>query len=103
MNPDDQPIPQSLKRLMELKENIKKPHIKREKVKLHNPKPSKYYDKPIPKFQQQQGESDKAFLNRVNIICMQVQKEAAFENKYGVQVKRCAETGEVNFKYTYCV
>lgn len=93
-NPEDQPVPQSLKRFMELKEQGKNPKLKREKPKLY-PKPSKFYEKPTPKFERQQGESDKAFLNRVNRICLQVTKEAAFEDKYGVNVKRNRETGEV--------
>lgn len=52
-------------------------------------------DKPVPFFQQEKGESDRQFMWRVNQICQSVINESAFEDKYGVDVKRNAETGEV--------
>ncbi|KAK9883603.1 hypothetical protein WA026_001778 [Henosepilachna vigintioctopunctata] len=52
-------------------------------------------EKPIPKFEQKIGESNNAFLYRVNQICESVQREAAFEKKYGVDVKRDSVTGKV--------
>uniref|UniRef100_V5GGF6 Coiled-coil domain-containing protein n=1 Tax=Anoplophora glabripennis TaxID=217634 RepID=V5GGF6_ANOGL len=47
-----------------------------------------------PLFQQQPNESDRTFLFRVNKICENVRREAAFADKYGVEIKRDA-AGEV--------
>lgn len=47
-----------------------------------------------PRFQQLPNETNKEFLFRVNKICQNVKKEAAFEDKYGVEIKRDA-MGEV--------
>lgn len=51
-------------------------------------------EKIIPVFKQNSGETDRAFINRVNRICMDVTRESKFEEKYGVDVKR-NEHGEV--------
>lgn len=56
-------------------------------------------EKPVPVFKQGRKESEKQFLYRVNQVCKSVIKEAAFEKKYGVDVKRNPETGKVNFRY----
>lgn len=52
-------------------------------------------EKPVPKFVQKKGESDKAFLNRCNKICQDVIREVDFETKFGVKVNRNPENGMV--------
>lgn len=47
-----------------------------------------------PRFQQLPNETDKEFLYRINKICQNTTREAAFENKYGVEIKRDS-AGEV--------
>lgn len=51
-------------------------------------------EKPVPVFKQKSGETDRAFIHRMNKICIDVTKEAKFEEKYGVDIKRNAQ-GEV--------
>lgn len=56
----------------------------------------KYPVKTVPVFTQNKNESDRAFLNRVNKTCESVLKEAAFENKFNVDVIRNEKTGKVS-------
>ncbi|CAH0563595.1 unnamed protein product [Brassicogethes aeneus] len=113
-HPDAQDIPKSLSRIMELKDKVKsgyyygksKKNVKKvvEVKKVVKPVKNKgdskkavniVEEKPIPEFKQRPGENDRHFLLRVNRICQSVQREAAFEEKYGVDIKRNAETGQV--------
>ncbi|XP_050297903.1 coiled-coil domain-containing protein 137 [Anthonomus grandis grandis] len=98
-NVDEQQIPSTLSRLIELKNKTKEgQYDKKNKNKIkkgkennsHNGKP----EKNIPKFERRVGESDREFKRRMNRICTEVVKEAAFENKYQVDIKR-NEDGEV--------
>lgn len=105
-NPDEQHIPKSLTCLIELKDKTKKGEFNRKNKKLQprvtkKPLPGKP-EKPVPVFKQGRKESDKQFMYRVNQVCKSVIKEAAFEKKYGVDVKRNPQTGEVRFKI-FCV
>ncbi|CAG9824618.1 unnamed protein product [Phaedon cochleariae] len=108
-NPDDQAIPKSLHKFIELKNKVKtgvfniKRKNKKKKSQVSNEndillskneqsvgKP----EKPIPVFKQLHGESDREFVKRMNRICISVTKEAEFEQKYGVDIKR-NEDGEI--------
>lgn len=85
-NPDDQYVPKSLSRIIELKQKAKSGEF----VKKKNKTPKKH-----SQFEQKRGESDSAYLFRVKRACNAAIQEAAFEKKYGVQVKRNPETGKV--------
>lgn len=110
VNPDNQYIPKSLTRVMELKEKTKNGMFnskrRRKKsdalpekvVKRVSAKP----DNPTPKFEQRRGESDKRFIHRVSLVCQSVIKEAAFEKKYGVEIKRNPETFKVTLVSCEC-
>ncbi|EFA08971.1 hypothetical protein TcasGA2_TC006678 [Tribolium castaneum] len=84
-NPDEQYVPKSLQRIAELKAKVKSGDFLRKKVKKPRPKPF---------FKQGPNESDKQFLYRVHKHCAMVKHEAAFEEKFGVEVQRNAE-GEI--------
>ncbi|KAF2897691.1 hypothetical protein ILUMI_08485 [Ignelater luminosus] len=94
-DPDSQEIPKSLSRIAQLKETLKN----KRKVKYEETTDSNKYQKGKHKktkqFEQFRGESDKHFLFRVQQACDAVIREKAFENKYGVEVKRNPNTGEV--------
>lgn len=96
INPDDQDIPKSLERIIELKNKVKNGEYnqKRKRTKIVK-EGARKYEKPIPQFRQGKQESDNHFLHRVNQVCQAVIKEAAFEKKYGVEVRRNPETGNV--------
>lgn len=51
--------------------------------------------KPTPKYIQRPGETDKHFLNRINLDCQNIIKEKHFEDKYKVTIKRNPKTGKV--------
>lgn len=78
--------------------NETEPKRKNKKVGTGKKQTTKFIEKPIPEFKQRPGETDKAFLYRVSRICQDVTRETAFENKYGVDIKRDPTTGEVCFK-----
>ncbi|XP_076230166.1 uncharacterized protein LOC116427096 [Nomia melanderi] len=105
---EEQKVPKSLERVVKLKEAVKSGKIgklkKRRKKKkalitvgdvpkpLH---PKSRPEKVVPIFQQKQGESKEHFLNRVNRDTHNFIQETAFETKYGVQVNRNPETGNI--------
>ncbi|XP_060520706.1 uncharacterized protein LOC132698563 [Cylas formicarius] len=97
--PDDQEVSKSLSRIIELKNKVKKGLFNKVN-KAHRDKkvtPKKFRgrpEKPIPEFIQNPGESDRAFKNRVNQVCQEIIREAAFEDKYKIDVKR-NQHGEV--------
>nr|AEE61627.1 unknown [Dendroctonus ponderosae] len=99
LNPEDQQVPRSLSRIIELKNRAKqglfnKKQKKKEKS-AQKPKISKGKpEKPLPKFERRPGESDWIFKRRMNRICQDVIRETAFEDKYNVDIKR-NEDGEV--------
>ncbi|XP_066159283.1 coiled-coil domain-containing protein 137 [Euwallacea fornicatus] len=105
-NPDDQQISSSLKRIIDLKNKVKQGFYNKRKKKTKNNmklndeglKQKKFKgrpEKPIPKFEQMPGESDRKFKRRVDMICADYLKESAFENKYHVDITRNIE-GEVD-------
>jgi len=81
-DPDFQEVPRSVNRIAELKQ-----------LTIHSNKSKRSKNK-LP-FKQRKGESDKQFLYRIQKACDAVIQENAFENKYGVDIKRNPETGEV--------
>lgn len=97
-NPDEQQIPKSVLRIMELKNKVKEGYFDKRKRKSDcdddntNRKNSRIVSD--PRFKQLPNETDRQFLYRINKICDEVKKEAAFENKYGVEIKR-NEMGEI--------
>jgi len=104
-NPEDQQISKSLSRIIDLKNKVKDGLFNKKKKKaltpingelnkLPNKKFTGHPEKPIPKFQQLPGETDRAFKHRMNRICSEIVKETAFEDKYQVDIKK-NEEGEV--------
>lgn len=106
-NVDEQAIPKSLEHMIKLKQIAKNNASKNKKRKrkksslicvgsqqdaatLH---PKARPEKVVPMFQQEPGESGQHFLHRVSKDTHAFLKETAFEEKYGVQVKRDPETG----------
>ncbi|XP_072396757.1 uncharacterized protein [Diabrotica undecimpunctata] len=118
-NPDHQEVSKTLQRIIDLKNKTKsgelfkrnkQPKVEeknngnneqpksKEKNNGNNKKSKKPFEripeKPARKFVQLPGESDRAFVHRMNRICSEAVKEAEFEDKYGVDIKR-NEDGEV--------
>lgn len=106
---DEQAIPKSLERIIKLKEaakinnNILKRKRKKKNVlicigqqhsrlSLH---PKVKPEKIVPVFQQQLGESGEQFLHRISKDTHAFLKETEFEKKYGVQIERDLETGQI--------
>ncbi|KRT79674.1 hypothetical protein AMK59_7500, partial [Oryctes borbonicus] len=107
-NPDDQQIPKSLSHIINLKEKVQNGIISVKRKQNHKVKKAlrpvtshpqgitnKGVGKDVPYFQQEKGESDRKFMVRVNQICKSVIDEAAFADKYGVNIIRNPETGQV--------
>lgn len=90
-DPDHQELPKSISRIAELKESLKN----KGKAKYHE-LANKVKRKKAKQFEQFKGESDKHFLFRIQQACDTVIREKAFENKYGVEIKRNPNTGEVS-------
>ncbi|RZB40903.1 coiled-coil domain-containing protein 137 [Asbolus verrucosus] len=84
-DPDDQQIPRSLQRLAQLQVKVRNGDFARKKAKKPRPR---------ERFEQHPNESEREFLLRVHRECDAVKHEAAFEQKFGVEVKR-NELGEV--------
>lgn len=106
---NEQAIPKSLERLISLKEAAKNNNsvFKRKRRKknqlicvgqqqiktgLH---PKAKPEKVVPVFQQRANESGEKFLHRVSRETHAFLKETAFEKKYGVQIERDPETGQI--------
>ncbi|KAI4456688.1 hypothetical protein MML48_8g00000849 [Holotrichia oblita] len=104
-NPDDQQIPKSLLHVINLKQKLENGQInlkRKRKPKKSRPVTSHPHGikndslgRDVPFFQQEKGETDKHFMYRVNQICKSVIDEAAFANKYGVDITRNPETGQI--------
>ncbi|XP_018404513.1 PREDICTED: LOW QUALITY PROTEIN: coiled-coil domain-containing protein 137 [Cyphomyrmex costatus] len=104
-NINDQEIPKSLERIIKLKEAVKTStgFLKRKKKKknalicvgLQHRKPSHSKDGVIPVFQQRPGESGNQFMHRVSKDTHNFLKGVEFEKKYGVQIERDSNTGEI--------
>ncbi|XP_056644374.1 DNA ligase 1 [Diorhabda sublineata] len=104
-NPEHQEVSKSLQRIIDLKNKTKTGEIftKRNKKRtgtnlkknINSDKfsPSKP-EKPARNFVQFPDETDREFVRRMNRICMETVKEAKFEEKYGVEIKR-NEQGKV--------
>ncbi|KAJ8923303.1 hypothetical protein NQ315_001861 [Exocentrus adspersus] len=97
-NPDFQEVSKTLQRVIDLKDKVKSGHfkvLKKKKKPAQEPNKIKNDDTKNTEFLQLPNESNKEYLNRVNKFCRNVTKEAEFENKYGVDIKR-NEAGEVS-------
>lgn len=107
-NDDEQGLPKSLLRVIDLKNKVKNGKIVKKKKKKSNrglitlgaqnnklPHPKARPEKAIPIFNQKYGETPEAFLRRVNRETENFLHETQFENKYNVQVKRNTETGVI--------
>ena len=107
-NVNDQPIPKSLQRIIELKKlaknqsvlkkKSKKPKsklISLESAKEYKPHPKSRPEKAVPVFKQLPNESRGQFMHRVTRETHNFLKETEFEKKYRVQVKRNPQTGEI--------
>jgi len=107
-NADEQAIPNSLKRVIELKEIAKTNSVilkKKQKKKhalicvgLQHHKPNHPKAKPekiVPVFQQRRDESGKQFMHRVSRDTHNFLQEVAFEKKYGIQITRDSNTGKI--------
>jgi hypothetical protein len=86
-NPDEQQIPKSAQRIAELRAKVKNGDFFRKKAKKPRPK---------EQFEQYPNESNYQFLLRVNRECSIIKHEAAFEDKFGVEVKK-NEDGEIEY------
>ncbi|KAK4874950.1 hypothetical protein RN001_014310 [Aquatica leii] len=82
-DPDYQEIPQSLNRIIELKEIAK--NSKR--------KPKKKKNQFL--LERERGETERDYLHRVDAYCDEIIQENAFQNKHKVDVKRNIDTGEI--------
>ncbi|XP_043484769.1 coiled-coil domain-containing protein 137 [Leptopilina heterotoma] len=107
-NEDEQGVPKSLQRVIDLKNKVKSGKIVKKKRKRSNrgliilgpqnnklPHPKAKPEKAVPLFNQRVGETDDTFLRRVNRETENFLHETQFENKYNVQVKRNMETGVI--------
>lgn len=92
-NPDEQYIPKSLSRIIDLKEKTKSGVFTKKKKQVLKDVDLKSNNK--QEFVQRRGESDKSLLRRVELACESAIQEAAFEKKYGVEIKKNPETGKV--------
>lgn len=107
---DEQAIPKSLERIIKLKEAAKTANnsiLKRKRRKKNalicvgqqHLKPSLHPkakpEKIVPVFQQRLDESGEQFLHRISKDTHDFLKETAFEKKYGVQIERDLETGQI--------
>lgn len=61
----------------------------------HRSNPKAKSEKVVPVFQQRSGESGQQFMRRVSKDTYDFLKEIAFEKKYGVQIERDLNTGEI--------
>lgn len=101
-NPSEQQIPKSLQRIIDLKNKVKNGEFnryrKKQKENVKRIQETRDFkgklEKTIPVFKQRPDETDRTFVRRMNKICMEVTREAKFEEKYGVDIKR-NEQGEV--------
>ncbi|XP_043280540.1 coiled-coil domain-containing protein 137 [Venturia canescens] len=107
---NEQAIPKSLERVMKLKEAVKSGKIVAKKRKRksksqsrlitlgsQNPTmhPNAKPEKSVPIFNQNPGESNSDFWNRVNRETHLFLNETTFEKKYNVEIKRNPETGDI--------
>lgn len=110
VNKDEQAIPKSLENIIKLKERVKDGKIYKKKSKKKNKKhelivmgsqnpklahPKARPEKVVPVFAQKPNESGAAFVNRVNSEAQAFVNETIFEDKYGVEVKRNPDTGNI--------
>lgn len=107
-NADEQAIPKSLERVIKLKEaakasgNVAKRKRRKKSALIcvglqrhGSSHPKAKPEKVTPVFQQRPGESGRQFMHRVTKDTHNFLKEIAFEKKYGVQVERDLNTGEI--------
>ncbi|XP_033335918.2 coiled-coil domain-containing protein 137 [Megalopta genalis] len=106
---DEQSVPKSLERVVKLKEAVKSGKIKKIIVRKRKKKnalitvgdkvpkshPKSKPEKVVPVFKQRPNENEYQFLHRVNTVTHNFINETAFEKKFGVQVNRNPETGNV--------
>lgn len=105
---NDQGLPKSLQRVIDLKNKVKSGMVMKKKRKKSKrglivvgnennklPHPKAKPEKVVPIFNQKPGETPAAFVRRVGRETEIFLHESKFENKYNVQVKRNTETGEI--------
>lgn len=114
-NVDEQAVPKSLERVIKLKEAARTSgNVARRKRRKKNAlicvglqhrqldhPPRGKPEKVTPVFQQLPGESGRQFVHRVSKDTYDFLREVAFEKKYGVQVERDPNTGEIQ-SFTKC-
>lgn len=101
-DPDDQAIPKSLARIIELKQKFKASNLKNKKLNIKKEKETKSIikkplgkpEKVVPEFKRKLGESNKRFLSRVNSMVHEYLNAHKFEQKYKVDIIR-DKSGEV--------
>ncbi len=125
---DGQEMPKKMLRMMRLKEDVEKRKVERRLNRMAMTKDDKDKEredkdkdrnlldsskhmgyetrlpgmkrplKPVPVFKQNPGESDKKFLNRVEVTCKQVLKRREYEDKYGVDITDDPESGGTSIR-----
>lgn len=109
-NLDDQEIPKKLMIISKLREDAKKPNLPKPKVPKSNlldstkhmglemKLPGMKKDlKPIPIFQQQEGEKERQFFRRVNQMTAQFLHKKEYEAKFNVDCVEDENTGKTKF------
>merc|ERR1712141_710331 len=107
---DDQEIPKKLLILSKLREEAKqpnKPKPKEPKSKLLDSTKLMGYEmklpgmkkdlKPIPVFQQQEGEKQRQFFRRMNQQVAQFMRQKEYEAKFNVDIVQDAQNGKTKF------
>lgn len=110
-NIDAQDVPKSLERVIKLKNAVKNNLVQKRRKRRKGanklialgaeqssqklPHPRAKPEKVVPIFNQQSGENQYQFWQRVNRETHNFIKETEFETKYNVEVKRNAETGDI--------
>jgi len=109
-NLDDQEIPKKLLMLSKLREEAKQPSKPKPKVpksKLLDSTKLMGYEmklpgmkkdlKPIPIFQQQEGEKQRQFFRRMNQQVAQFMRQKEYEAKFNVDIVQDAQNGKTKF------
>merc|ERR1712228_892071 len=109
-NLDDQEMPKKLLMLSKLREEAKQPSVPKPKVPKSNlldstkltgyemKLPGMKKDlKPIPVFQQQEGEKNRQFFRRMNQQVAQFLRQKEYEAKYNVDLVQDEQNGQTKF------
>jgi len=109
-NLDDQEMPKKLQMLSKLRDEAKKPSVPKPKVpksKLLDSTKHMGYEmklpgmkkdlKPIPIFQQQEGEKERQFFRRVNQMTAQFLHQKQYEAKFNVELVQDEKNGQAKY------